>query len=50
MFKESKRIISAVLFEADESFTFEHLLCQTDSDYISEKIVKVDVQPKSMNT
>ncbi|CAG8659128.1 12410_t:CDS:2 [Cetraspora pellucida] len=48
--RESKRIISAALFEVDESFIFEHLLCQANSDYVSEKIVKVDVQPKDMNT
>ncbi|CAG8747500.1 16393_t:CDS:2, partial [Racocetra fulgida] len=33
-------ILLAALFEVDESFTFEYLLYQADSDYVFGKIVK----------
>ncbi|CAG8845624.1 23778_t:CDS:2, partial [Gigaspora margarita] len=47
--RNSKTILSAVLFEVDESLTFEDLLYQADSDYISDEIVRVDIQVRGTN-
>ncbi|CAG8461157.1 11023_t:CDS:2 [Racocetra fulgida] len=46
--RESKTILSAALFEVDESFNFEDLLYQADSDYVSGEIVKVDIQNEQL--
>ncbi|KAF0390600.1 hypothetical protein F8M41_010812 [Gigaspora margarita] len=45
--RESKTILSTALLEVDESFTFQHLLYQADSSYVSGEIV---IQVKGTNT
>ncbi|CAG8847894.1 11802_t:CDS:1, partial [Racocetra persica] len=44
-----KTVLSAVLFEIDESLTFEDLLYHADSDYVSEEVVRVDIQVRGTN-
>ncbi|CAG8729603.1 28076_t:CDS:2, partial [Racocetra persica] len=48
--RDNKTILPAALFEVDESFTFEHLLYQADSEYVPEENVKVEIQVKGTNT
>ncbi|CAG8660812.1 15286_t:CDS:2 [Cetraspora pellucida] len=45
--RDGKTILSAVLFEVDENLTFEDLLYQADSDYVSEEVVRVDIQVRA---
>ncbi|CAG8727329.1 9209_t:CDS:2 [Dentiscutata erythropus] len=47
--RDGKTILSAVLFEVDENLTFEDLLYQADSDYVSEEVVRVDIQVRGTN-
>lgn len=48
--RDSKTILSAALFEVDESYTFEHLLYQADSEYVSGEVVRVEIRVKGTNT
>ncbi|CAG8559872.1 42298_t:CDS:2 [Gigaspora margarita] len=48
--RNGKTILPAALFEVDENFTFEHLLYQADSEYVSGENVKVEIQVKGTNT
>ncbi|CAG8688872.1 22961_t:CDS:2, partial [Gigaspora rosea] len=47
--RNSKTVLSSVLFEVDKSLTFEDLLYNTDSDYVSEEVVRVDIQVRGTN-